>query len=346
MSREKSFHLLRTIAAMIIAMLAAFAVIVLVSDSPLEAIRLFVLGPVSKERYIGNVINAAIPLIFSGLSMAVVFQASQFNMGAEGIFYFSGAVISMIAIWVPLPSGIHQFVIIAAGAAVGALIMLIPGFLKAKYGSSELVTSLMMNSILLGLGSYLMFKVLQDPMASNGSYPYADTAKIPIIFPKMKVHAGIIIALVCVVFVYLFLYKTKWGYEIRMVGKNQKFAAYSGINIVKVIIIAHIVAGILAGMGGSVECISMHKRFEWTSLPGYGFNGALIAMLANNNPVNVIFAALFVAYLTTGADIVSRMSDVPTEISIILQSLIILLMASERFLHSFKQRWIERGIEK
>lgn len=346
MSREKSFHLLRTTVALVIAMLAAFAVIFMVSDTPIESIRLFILGPFSKPRYIGNIINTAIPLIFSGLSMAVVFQASQFNMGAEGIFYFSGAVISLIAIWVPLPVGVHQVVIILAAAVIGALIMLIPGYLKAKYGASELVTSLMMNSILLGLGSYLMTRVLQDPMASNGSYPYLDTAKIPVIIPAFKVHYGLFIALLCVAAVYVFLYKTKWGYEIRMVGINAKFASYSGINIVKTIIIAHLVSGAIAGIGGSVESIAMHTRFEWNGLPGYGFTGALIAMLANNNPVSVIYAALFVAYLSTGADIVARLSDVPAEMSTILQSLIILLIASERFLHSFKQRWMERGIAK
>lgn len=346
MNREKSFNVLRTVVAMVIALLAAFVVILLVSDQPLESVKLFVLGPFSKVRYLGNIVEAAIPLIFSGLAMSVVFQASQFNLGAEGIFYISGSVISLIAIWVPLPGGVHQLVIILVGAVVGALVMLIPGILKAKFGASELVSSLMMNSILLGLGSYLMSEVLQDPMASNGSYPYAETAAMPVLVKGTKIHAGVLIALLCVVLVYFFLYRTKWGYEIRMLGKNSKFAEYSGINTVKVIILAHLVSGALSGVGGAVESISMHTRFEWTSLPGYGFNGAMIAMLANNNPISVIFAALFVAYLSTGADIVARLSDVPTEMVVILQSLIILLMAAERFLHSFRQRWIERGIEK
>lgn len=345
MNRETVFNMMRTIVSMMIAMVVAFVVIIIVSKTPLESLRLFVIGPFSKLRYIGNIVAAAIPLIFSGLAMSVVFQAQQFNLGAEGIFYFAGIVISAIAIWAPLPSGIHQVVIIMVGAAVGILVMLIPGVLKAKFGASELVSSLMMNSILFGVGSFIMSKVLQDPMASNGSYKYAETALMPIIIPGTKIHAGLIVALLCVAFTFIFLYKTKWGYEIRMVGKNQRFAKYSGIHVVKVIIVAHIVSGFLAGAGGAAECISMHSRFEWTSLPGYGFNGALIAMLANNNPISVIFSALFVAYLNIGADIVARRSDVPTEMVIILQSLIILLIASERFLYSFKQRWIERGIE-
>ena len=346
MNREKSFYIMRTMVAMGISILVAFLVIFLVSKTPLESIRLFILGPFSKTRYIGDIVTAAIPLVFSGLAMSVVFQAKQFNMGAEGSFYFSGIIISMIAIWAPLPSGVHQVVIILAGAVVGIVVLLVPGVLKAKFGASELVSSLMMNSILLGVGGFIMSKVLQDPMASNGSYKYADTAKMPNLIPGTRIHAGLLVALVCVVLTYIFLYKTKWGYEIRMVGINRRFAEYSGINVLKVIIIAHIVSGALSGMGGAVESISMHSRFEWTSLPGYGFNGALIAMLANNNPISVIFASLFIAYLNIGADIVARRSDVPTEMVVILQSLIVLLIASERFLHSFRQRWIERGVEQ
>lgn len=345
MNKERSFNIMRTIASMAIAVIVAIILIILVSDDPSKSIRLFFIGPFTKSRYIGNIIEAAVPLVFSGLAMSVVFQANLINMGAEGIFFFSGAIISMIAIWAPLPFGVHQGTIIIAGALVGAVVMLIIGLLKAKFGASELVSSLMMNNVLLGVGSYIMSKYMQDPMASQGSYPYAKTALLGSIIPGTRIHAGLIIALICAALVYLFIYRTKWGYEIRMVGQNKRFAEYSGINVMKVIIVAHIVSGLISGMGGAIESISMHKRFEWSALPGYGFDGALIAMLANNNPIGVIFSALFVAYLRIGADMVARLSDVPTELVIILQSLIILLISAERFLHSYKQRWIERGIE-
>ena len=127
-----------------------------------------------------------------------------------------------------------------------------------------------------------------------------------------------------------------------MTGDNVHFAKASGINVTKVIILVHVVAGALAGAGGIIECIGMHKRFEWTALPGYGFDGAMIAMLANNNPVAVIGSALFVSYLRVGADLVNRSSDIPTEMISILQSIIILLISAERFLHKYKQNWIEK----
>lgn len=345
-NRERSFSILRTTVALLIAFAAAFIIIALVSKTPLESIKTFAIGPFSQGRYLGNIVELAIPLIFSGLAMSVLFQTALFNMGAEGIYYISGALVSVIAIFVPMPAGIHPLVIILLGAVIGALVMLIPGFLRAKLNASELVTSLMLNNILLGVGLYLLSQVLRDPhVGSQMSYKFLETALLPRIIPGTRIHLGLVIALVCVVLVYLFLYKTKWGYEIRMTGINTHFAKFSGVNTFKAIIIAHVVAGVLAGVGGAVETIGIHKRFEWTALPGYGFDGAMIAMLANNNPIGVVGAALFVAYLRIGADMVSRLSDVPTEMVAILQCIILLLVSAEKFLSKYRQKWIEKGVK-
>ena len=248
-----------------------------------------------------------------------------------------------MAIWPQLPPVVFPIVCIVTGAVTGMVVMLIPGVLKAKYGASEMVTSLMMNNILLGVGLYLLNNMMRDPqVASLVSYQYRSNALLANIIPGTRVHVGFLIALACAFAAYVFMFKSKWGYEIRMVGDNGKFASYSGINVTKVIIIVHLAAGAIAGMGGIIECLGMHRRFEWTALPGYGFDGAMIAMLAGNHPIGVIGAAFFVSYLRVGADLVNRASDVPTEMISILQSIIILLISAERFLHKYKQNWIEK----
>ena len=240
-----------------------------------------------------------------------------------------------------MPTGVHQIVVIGIGALVGAVIALIPGILKAKWNASELVTSLMLNNIVLGLGLYILNYKMRDSAAmAVVSQKFQETALLPNIVPGTRIHFGLIIALIMVVVVYLILYKSKWGYEIRMTGLNKEFAEYSGINTFKVIIIAHLISGVIAGMGGSVEIMGMHKRFQWTSLPGYGFDGALVAMLARNNPLAVVGSALFLAYIRVGADLVARLSDVPAEMVSILQGVIILLISAERFLHSYKQKMV------
>lgn len=343
MSRERSFTIIRTIVSMAAAILVAFIIILLVSDDPVASIRTFLIGPFTSRRYLGNILEIAIPLIFSGVSMAILFQTSLFNLGGEGVYFISGAVASLPAIWWLGLGGFHPVICIIIGGLTGVAVMLIPGILKAKFGASEMVTSLMMNNILLGVGSYLLNNVMRDPSVTTlVSYKYRTAALLPKLIAGTKVHFGLLIALLTVAFAYVFLYKSKWGYEIRLTGNNSSFAKYSGINVVKVIIVAHVVAGFIAGMGGTVECLGMHKRFEWTALPGYGFDGAMIAMLANNNPIGVIGAAVFVAYLRIGADLVNRYSDIPTEMISILQCIIILLISAERFLHKYKQRWIEK----
>ena len=156
MSRERSFTIIRTAVAMLVAILVAFVIILLVSDQPVESIKIFLLRPFSTKRYLGNIVETAVPLIFSGLAMALMFKASLFNLGAEGIFFISGITGSIMAIWPKLPPVAFPIVCIMVGAVTGMAVMLVPGVLKAKYGASEMVTSLMMNNILLGVGLYLL----------------------------------------------------------------------------------------------------------------------------------------------------------------------------------------------
>lgn len=339
MTKDKRFEIIRILMAVLIAFGIAFAIMLFISDQPLDSFITFITGPLSGKRYIGNVIETAIPLIFAGLATCVVFQANLFYFGAEGIFYFSGLIAAIIGIYVALPKGIHPVVAIIVAGIVGALIAGFTGVLKAKWNASELVTSLMLNNILLGIGLYILNYVLRDPKAlAIASVKFPNTANLSRILPGTRVHTGIIIALVMVVLTYLFLYKTKWGYALRMTGLNREFANYSGINTFWVIIYAHLISGFIAGMGGATQVLGMHTRFEWTTLLGYGFDGALIAMLAKNNPIGVIGSAFFLAYIRVGADMIARMSDIPSEMVSILQAVIILLISAERFLSHWRQR--------
>lgn len=347
MNREKLFEVVRTLVAVTIALAIAFIIILFVSSEPLETIKSFLLGPLSSKRHFGNVIEMAIPLIFAGLATAILFQTSMFNLGSEGIFYISGIIASVIAIFVKLPSGIHPMVAIIAAGIIGGIIGILPGYLRAKWNANELVTSLMFNSIWFGIGMYFVNYYLRDPFAlETVSYKFAKTARLPIILTGTRIHVGLLIVLVAVVFTYYFLYKTRWGYALRMTGTNREFAEYSGINSFKVIIYAHVIAGIIAGIGGGTQMLGMYNRFQWQALPGYGFDGALIAMLARNNPVGVVGSAIFIAYIRIGADMMARMTDVPSEMVAIMQAVIIFLISGERFLQAWKHRMIVKGANK
>jgi ABC-type uncharacterized transport system permease subunit len=341
MFKVKYFEYIRTSAVIVIALAIAFLIISLVSNQPVKTIGIFLLEPLSSKGHIGNVIEMAIPLMFTGLAVSLLFRANMFNLGAEGIFYFSGVVTSVLAIHLTLDGWLHPMVAIAAGSIVGALLSAIPGILKAKWNANELVTSLMFNNILFGVGLYLLNYHLRDAKAfANVSYKFEKTALLSKMVSGTRIHTGLIIVIVLIIAAHLFLYKTKLGYELRMTGINRDFARYSGMKTAKVIILVHLIAGFIAGMGGSVEVLGMYNRFQWTSLPGYGLDGALVAMLAKNNPLSVIGSALFLAYIRIGADMMARLSDVPSEMISIIQAIIILLISAEQFLKFWKNRML------
>ncbi|WP_338554663.1 ABC transporter permease [Paenibacillus sp. KS-LC4] len=345
--KVKYFEVIRTTAVILIALVLAFIIISIVSEQPLESIRIFLWEPLNTKGHIGNVIEMAIPLMFTGLAVSLLFKANLFNLGAEGLFYFSGVVAATLAIHLSLNSFVHPIVAILAGSLVGALLSAIPGILKAKWNVNELVSSLMFNNILFGIGLYILNYKLRDAQAFAAvSFKFEKTAMLSKLIPGTRIHTGLIIVLLLIVAAHYFLYKTKWGYELRMTGANREFAGYSGMKTAKVIVIVHLIAGFIAGMGGSVEVLGMYSRFQWSSLPGYGLDGALVAMLAKNNPLSVIGAALFLAYIRIGADQMARFSDVPAEMISIVQAIIILLISAEQFLKFWKNRMLLKEAQR
>ncbi|MFF2890307.1 ABC transporter permease [Paenibacillus sp. NPDC057967] len=343
----KYFDAIRTLISIAIALVIAFLIIAMISEQPLETIRIFLMGPLSTTAQIGNVIEMAIPLMFTGLSVVLLFRSGLFNLGAEGLFYISGVVAAIVAIYASMNGFIHPVVAILAGSTVGALLSAIPGIMKAKWNAEVLVTSLMFNSILSGIGLYILNYHLRDAAAfANVSYKFQETARLANLIPGTRIHTGLILVLICIVATHYFMYHTRWGYELRMTGSNRAFAEFSGIKTGRVIITVHLIAGFLAGMGGSVEVLGMYSRFQWSDLPGYGLDGALVALLAKNNPLSVVGAALFLAYIRIGADQMSIMSDVPAELISIIQAIIILLISAEQFLKMWKNRQLLKEAEK
>lgn len=347
MSFDKRFELLRTFVAVLIAIAIAFVIVLFVSDQPISSISYFLFGPLRKGRLIGNVIELAIPLIFSGVATGLLFQTSLFNLGSEGIYYMSGLIAAIIGIKFTLPNVVHPIVAILLGSLFGMILMLFIGFLKAKLDASELVVSLMFNSILYGFGLYILNNHFRDPNVSVlGTFKFNKTAKLTTIIPGTRIHTGLILALIVVFLVHVFLFKTKWGYGVRMTGINRDFAKSLGISPTKSILLASLIAGTIAGMGGSVEILGMYDRFTWAALPGLGFDGALVAMLGKNKPINCVFSALFLAYIRIGADIMARSTNVPNEMVDIIQAIIILLISGRQFLANYKARALKREAVK
>jgi len=343
---ENRFEIMRFSTAIGIAILLSFVIIMLVSSEPLAALRNLFLGPLSSWRRFGNVIELAMTLTFAGLAVSVMFSANQFNMGAEGSFYVSGAIAAMIAIAIPLPPVIHPFVAIALGGLVGAIVCAVPALLKFKWGASELVSSLMLNYVFFYFVRYFINTTFRDPDAGFvATYSIPSSAVLPQIIGGTRIHAGLIIVVAVVVMTVIFMRRTTWGYALLQTGRSPDFAKYSGIGTGAVLIYSQMIGGFIAGVGGSVEVLGMYSRFNWQNLPGYGFDGVIVAILAKNNPKFVPVAAFLLAYIRIGADRMSTATDVTSEMISIIQSIIIMLVAAQAFMSGQRQKMLVKEIK-
>ena len=365
MNKKRSiiFSLVRGTAAILIALAVAALLIFVSSDGAgageklaqtADAMRQLLIGPAFKStggisaKNLSDVLAAMIPIVFTGLATCVMFSANQFNLGAEGGIMLGAFVASMVAIYVPLPPVVLPIAAVLAGAlSVGAM-MLIPAVLKAKLGVSEMVNSLMLNYVVLYFIKYLLNSHLADK--SKGqimSYPFQAHAAIPqLIDNGSKLSWGFVVALIFVVLVYLFMYRTRWGYSIRMIGINQDFAMYSGMKVAGVVILSQVLGGLLAGMGGGIEVLGRYTTFNWNTLPGYGWTGITVAILAGNNPAFVPLAAFFMAYLNKGCNLMSTYCGVPSQLIDILQAVIFVFFAAEQFLSGYRQKLVVKSTQE
>ncbi|HBZ09651.1 MAG TPA: ABC transporter permease [Bacillus bacterium] len=338
--------LLGIIGAIFFAVLCGFIIIFFVSEEPNAAIASFVLGPFSSPFNISTILNKATPLIFTGLALAVVFQTNIFSMGAEGQLYVGGFVGALAATYIHgLPATIHILVILIFALAGGAIFGFIPGYLKANWNANEVVTTLMLNYVAIISTSYLINNVFKDPESGGfARMPFFDKdillGKISGTFP---VHYGIFIAAAAVVFVYMMLYKTRLGYEMRLVGQNIDFARYGGIKTRRIIILSVMISGALAGLGGIIELMGVHGTYKDSFSINLAFDGIIIALLARNNPIAVLLAALFYAYLQVGGQVMQAESDVSRELAVIIQVLLVLFVSAQAVFNYLKQRSIMKN---
>ena len=361
--RDLMFTVVRSAAAIAIALRVAMLLIFVSADADgvaakfsltVDALRQLLIGPLFKNngafsvKNFSDVLASMIPIMFTGLATCVMFSANQFTLGAEGGIMLGAFVSAMVAIYVPLPPVLLPVFAVLAGAVSVAVMMLIPAVLKAKLGVSEMVNSLMLNYVIMYLIKYLMNSHLADK--SKGqimSYPFQPQAAIPqLIDNGSKLSWGFIVALVFVVLTALFMYRTRWGYSIRMIGINQPFSMYSGMNVAGMVVLSQVLGGILAGMGGGIEMLGRYSTFSWSALPGYGWTGITVAILAGNNPAFVPLAAFFMAYLDKGCSLMSTYCGVPSQLIDILQAVIFVFFAAEQFLSKYRQKLVVRSTQE
>ena len=276
------------------------------------------------------------PYIFTGLAVALGFRAGLFNIGGEGQV-FLGAIFS---VWVGfsltnLPAIIHIPLALLAGALGGALWGFIPGWLKAKTGAHEVINTIMLNYVSYRLCEYLLRGPLMRPGSFNPVSPFIQpSAELPRFFETpIRFHLGFFIALGVAYLVYWFMFKTKWGFDLRTVGANPDAAKYAGMNIVRSTILAMSLSGALAGLAGANEVLGVNHNLALAFSSGYGFDAIALALLGKSHPFGVVLAAILFGTLRNGA-IKMQVAGIPIDIITIIQALVIVFIAAPAVLRT------------
>lgn len=309
--------------ALVAAILAAIA-----GGNPLAVLGQIVDGAVGSKFARLETLNRATPLIFTGLAVAVAFRSKLWNIGAEAQLYLGAVATVLIGTKVGLPAPVLLPLMAMGAIAAGALMLLGPTMLKTRLGVDEVVTTLLLNFVVLLFVSYLLEGPMKDPMGMG--WPKSERlpaeARLPRIVEGLRLHWGFGLALLSAGAVWVLQTRTTLGFEMRAVGLNAQAARFAGMPVNSVLVKTALVSGGLAAMAGFSEVAGLKGTLTTDLSPGFGYTGIIVAMLALLHPLGVVVSALFVAGVFVGADSMSRSADVPSYIADILLAVGLLFM--------------------
>ncbi len=288
-----------------------------------------------------DLIVKMIPLLLTGLAVAVAAQMKQWNIGAEGQLYMGALAATWAAlnfgaslsIWVMLP----MMMIFACIA--GALWAMVPGILKAQFGVNEIITTLLLNYVAISYTDYLLYGAWRDPGSLN--FPITKTFETSAQLPTLgdtSIHLGIILALVLIFIVYFVLEKTSVGYQVRVTGDNFHAARYSGFNIKGITIALMMISGAIAGLAGMAEVSGVHQRLQQNFSINYGYTGIIVAWVARNHPLAVIPTAFFLAAIFVGGELLQIEYKLPIAMVYLFEGIILFSVLGSEIFTEYKPK--------
>ena len=334
---SRAAYVLAPVGAVVFTLLVS-ALLVLWAGAPVgQTYALLLQGAFGSVFALTETLTRATPLILTGLAAAVAFRARLFNIGAEGQLYAGAlAAVAVGGLHGGSGFGLAPWLLFAlmvlAAALAGALLLLGPALLKTRLGVDEVVTTLLLNFIVLLAVSALLDGPMKDPTAMGWPQSVALQGELELakLIPQTRLHTGLLWAVSLAVVVWALLRYTVTGFDIRALGANSRAAAFAGVPVTRTVVLVAMLSGALAGLAGAIEVAGRTSYVTLDMSPGYGYSGIVIAMLAGLHPLGVIVAGIFVAGVLVGADTMSRAVGVPTYIAdvIVAASLIAVLVAT------------------
>jgi len=315
----------------ILVLIILFSLITFVGADIFLALNSFFLGIVGSTYSFGEVLVKFVPLLLAGLGVSIAFRTGIINLGAEGQIYMGAIAATFCAVYLPnLPWYLILPLCMLSGFILGGIWSLIPGIFKAKFGISEVINTIMFNYIAIYIVGILVRTVLQDPYnAFPMSQTFTKAAWLPNILAGSRLHAGFIIAIIIMFLVWILMWKTKYGFEMRAVGENSRSAMCAGISVNKNIFMSSILSGGLAGLAGVFEVTGLHHKLLEGISPNYGYLAVIVALIGKNHPFGIFISALGLAMLQVGSLSMQRNAGVPTSISSIILGIIVLIILSK-----------------
>jgi ABC-type uncharacterized transport system permease subunit len=330
---------LSSLLAIAIALLAGAVVLALSGANPIPAYEALFAGAFGGQRELAETLVMATPLILGGLAFAVASRAGLFNIGIEGQMVVGGLCAGLAAAWDPaLPIFVHLPLAVLAGMIAGGIWGFIPGFLKAQTGAHEVITTIMLNYLAYRISTVVIGQEnlpLVNP-ALQATQPAVDNATLPRLVAGTRLHAGILIALAAAVVVWFLLYRTVFGYKIRTVGLSPGAAAFAGISWGRTIMLAMLLSGLLAGLGGTVDALGLQGRYYNITL-GIGFTSIAVGLVGRNTPFGVVLAGLLFGALASGATKMQNTAGISRDIVYVLLAFVILSVSALAVVQQFRQ---------
>lgn len=344
---KDNIEYLASLSLSILAALLIGAVIMLLNgQNPLDGYKALVIGALGSKYKLATTLAKTVPLILTGMATAISFMSGIYNIGGEGQLYLGAFAAAYVGFtFTNLPVFIVVILTIIVSALVGGLYAYFPAVLRVRYKIDEVITTIMLNNVAILFTSYLVnypFQAAEGKM--GGTDMIADAFKFQKLVKLSKLNTSIFYTAVIAIFMYYLIKKTSFGYNFKMVGENRIFAKYGGINTKKYMILAMVISGALCGIAGAFEVYGVHYRFLQNISKGYAFDGMLIALIVKNNPLGIILMSIFFGILKTGSNSMEVATGVPSELILVIQSIIILFIAGENgFKNKIKEYRLNRG---
>jgi general nucleoside transport system permease protein len=316
------------IVSFIVALLLGAVLLLITGVNPVTTYLAMFRGTFGSKYALSETLVKAIPLMLTGLGVAIAFRMRFWNIGAEGQLVFGGIAGAGVALFLgdSIPGNLLLPAVILAGMLAGAIWAGIPAVLKAYLGVDETLTSLMLNYVAILFASYLYYGPWRDPLGFGfpGTARFPEEAWLPRIFGRA--HVGMIFALIAAITLWFVFNRTRWGFELKIIGENKVAAKYLGIKIARNIVFALLLSGALSGLAGASEVAGISRRLQAGLAVGHGYTAIIVAWLAQLNPIAIIFVAVLMGALLVGGDQVQMMMGLPAAVGLVLQGLILFPM--------------------